>query len=65
MIPKECKPLTEVDFPTAVVSGHSAREKSIRHGDLSTLHLWWAWRHLESCSDILRNCMSCWRASRS
>jgi len=38
MIPKECKHLTEVDFPIAEVSRHSAREKSIRHGHPSTLH---------------------------
>ncbi|MBN1867633.1 DUF1156 domain-containing protein [Candidatus Sumerlaeota bacterium] len=44
MIPKECKRLAEVDFPIAVVSKHSAREKSIRHGHASTLHLWWARR---------------------
>jgi drug/metabolite transporter (DMT)-like permease len=44
MIPKECKRLAEVDFPIAVVSKHSAREKSIRHGHPSTLHLWWARR---------------------
>jgi adenine-specific DNA methylase len=31
MIPKECKRLAEVDFPIAVVSKHSARQKSIRH----------------------------------
>ena len=35
MIPKECKRLAEVDFPIAVVSKHSAREKSIRHGHAS------------------------------
>ena len=35
-----CKRLAEVDFPIAVVSKHSAREKSIRHGHPSTLHLW-------------------------
>lgn len=29
MIPKECKRLAEVDFPIAVVSRHSAKEKSI------------------------------------
>lgn len=44
MIPKECKRLAEVDFPIAVVSRHSARDKSIRHGHHSTLHLWWARR---------------------
>jgi len=38
MIPKECMRLAEVDFPIAVVSKHSAREKSIRHGP-STLAL--------------------------
>jgi len=49
MIPKECKRLAEVDFPIAVVSKHSAREKSIRHGHPSTLHLWWARRELAAC----------------
>jgi len=49
MIPKECKRLAEVDFPIAVVSKHSAREKSIRHGHPSTLHLWWARRPLAAC----------------
>ena len=44
MIPKECKRLAEVDFPIAEVSKHAAREKSIRHGHPSTLHLWWARR---------------------
>jgi hypothetical protein len=39
MIPKECRRLAEVDFPIAVVSKRSAREKSIRHGHPSTLHL--------------------------
>ena len=46
MIPRECKRLGEVDFPIAVVSKHAAREKSIRHGHPSTLHLWWAPRLL-------------------
>jgi putative DNA methylase len=46
MIPKECKRLAEVDFPIAEVSKHSAKEKSIRHGHPSTLHLWWARRPL-------------------
>jgi hypothetical protein len=31
MIPKECKRLAELDFPIAVVSKHSAREKSSEH----------------------------------
>ena len=41
MIPRECKRLAEVDFPIAEVSRHAVREKSIRHGHPSTLHLWW------------------------
>jgi len=36
----------EVDFPIRVVSEHSAREKNIRHGHISTLHIWWARRPL-------------------
>ena len=48
MIPKDCKRLAEVDFPIADVSRHAAREKSIRHGHPSTLHLWWARRPLAS-----------------
>lgn len=53
MIPKECKRLAEVDFPIAEVSKYAAREKSIRHGHPSTLHLWWARRPLASCRAIL------------
>jgi adenine-specific DNA methylase len=52
-IPKECKRLAEVDFPIAVVSKHAAREKSIRHGHPSTLHLWWARRPLAACRAML------------
>src|SRR4030067_2482561 len=53
MIPKECKRLAEIDFPIAVVSKHSTREKSIRHGHISTLHLWGARRPLAACRAIL------------
>jgi len=53
MIPRECKRLAEVDFPIAEVSRHSAREKSIRHGHPSTLHLWWARRPLAACRAML------------
>jgi adenine-specific DNA methylase len=42
-----------VDFPIAAVSMHAAREKSIRHGHPSTLHLWWARRPLASCRAML------------
>ena len=53
MIPKECKRLAEVDFPIAEVSRHAAREKTIRHGHPSTLHLWWARRPLASSRAVL------------
>ena len=53
MIPKECKRLAEVDFPIAEVSRHAAREKSIRHGLPSALHLWWARRPLASSRAML------------
>jgi adenine-specific DNA methylase len=53
VIPKECKRLAEVDFPIAVVSKHSAREKSVRYGHPSTLHLWWARRPLGACRAML------------
>jgi len=52
-IPRECRRLAEVDFPIAEVSKHAAREKSIRHGHPSTLHLWWARRPLASSRAVL------------
>ncbi len=36
----------EETFPVKEVSRHSAREKNIRHGHISTLHIWWARRPL-------------------
>ena len=45
--------MAEVDFPIAEVSRHAAREKSIRHGHPSTLHLWWARRPLASSRAVL------------
>jgi len=53
VIPKECKRLAEMDFPIAEVNKHAAREKSIRHGHPSTLHLWWARRPLDSSRAVL------------
>lgn len=40
------KRLIEHRLPLAEVSVESAREKSIRHGHISTLHIWWARRPL-------------------
>ena len=36
----------EETFPVKDVSAISAKEKSIRHGHISTLHIWWARRPL-------------------
>ncbi|MBV9280932.1 MAG: DUF1156 domain-containing protein, partial [Chloroflexi bacterium] len=38
--------LIEVALPLEAINAASAREKSIRHGHPSTLHLWWARRPL-------------------
>jgi adenine-specific DNA methylase len=40
------KRLIEVNFPLREVSEDSVREKNIRHGHISTLHIWWARRPL-------------------
>jgi len=42
------KSFIEFDFPVKEVSAESAREKNIRHGHISTLHIWWARRPLAS-----------------
>ena len=41
--------LIEVSIPLDAISAQSAREKSIRHGHISTLHIWWARRPLAAC----------------
>ncbi len=43
------KRLIEVALPLKEVSEQSAREKSIRHGNISTLHIWWARKPLAAC----------------
>jgi Adenine-specific DNA methylase containing a Zn-ribbon len=42
------KSFIEVSFPVKEVSEISAKEKNIRHGHISTLHIWWARRPLAS-----------------
>ncbi|CUT01671.1 DUF1156 domain-containing protein, partial [Candidatus Kryptobacter tengchongensis] len=42
------KNFIEISFPVKEVSAESAREKNIRHGHISTLHIWWARRPLAS-----------------
>ena len=45
--------LIEVDLPLEDINRESAREKSIRHGHPSTLHLWWARRPLAACRAVI------------
>jgi putative DNA methylase len=45
--------LIEVAIPLEDINRESAREKSIRHGHPSTLHLWWARRPLAACRAVL------------
>lgn len=52
------KRLIEVDLPIKRISSHARREKSIRHGHISTLHIWWARRPLAACRAVL--CASLW-----
>ncbi len=47
------KKLIEVALPLDAINAESAREKSIRHGHPSTLHLWWARRPLAACRAVL------------
>src|SRR3954447_13435712 len=45
--------LIEVDLPIKRISAHARREKSIRHGHISTLHIWWARRPLAACWAVI------------
>ena len=47
------KKLIEVAIPLEAINAASAREKSIRHGHPSTLHLWWARRPLAACRAVM------------
>jgi putative DNA methylase len=51
MTPK--KKLIEVALPLDAINAASAREKSIRHGHPSTLHLWWARRPLATARAVI------------
>ena len=52
------KRLIEVDLPIKQISEHARREKSIRHGHISTMHLWWARRPLAACRAVI--CAALW-----
>lgn len=52
------KRLIEVDLPIRWISEHARREKSIRHGHISTLHIWWVRRPLAACRAVI--CAALW-----
>lgn len=52
------KRLIEVDLPIKRISEHARREKSIRHGHISTMHIWWARRPLAACRAVI--CAALW-----
>jgi len=47
------KKLIEIAMPIKEISAESVRDKSIRHGHISTLHLWWARRPLPVCRAVV------------
>ena len=47
------KKLIEVALPLDAINEASSREKSIRHGHPSTLHLWWARRPLAAARAVI------------
>jgi putative DNA methylase len=51
--PRVRKKLIEVSLPLEAINAASAREKSIRHGHPSTLHLWWSRKPLATCRAVL------------
>jgi len=52
------KRLIEVDLPIKRISAHARREKSIRQGHISTIHIWWARRPLAACRAVI--CAALW-----
>ena len=50
---KRRKKMIEVAIPLEAINAASAREKSIRHGHPSTLHLWWARRPLAAARSVI------------
>jgi len=57
-MPTNDRRLIEDYIPIEAISAESRREKSIRKGHISTLHLWWARRPLVACRAVL--CVALW-----
>src|SRR4029450_7797545 len=52
------KRLIEIDLPIKRISEHARREKTTVHGNISTLHIWWARRPHAACRAVL--CAALW-----
>ena len=52
------KRLIEVDLPIKRISAHARKEKSVRHGHISSIHMWWARRPLAACRAV--TCAALW-----
>lgn len=52
------KRLIEVDLPIKRISAHALREKNVRQGHISALHIWWARRPLAACRAVI--CAALW-----
>src|SRR5712692_8248804 len=48
-MPEDDRRLVEDYLPIQAISAEASREKSVRKGHISTLHLWWARRPLVAC----------------
>jgi hypothetical protein len=57
--PSPDRRLIEESFPVKEVGEASAREKNIRHGHISTLHIWWARRTALEEKEILEMAYKC------
>jgi adenine-specific DNA methylase len=53
MSEQTCPRLIEVALPIREISAESVRDKSLRHGHISTLHLWWARRPLAASRAVV------------
>jgi hypothetical protein len=51
--PMNCPRIIEVALPIREISAESVRDKSLRHGHISTLHLWWARRPLPASRAVV------------
>src|SRR6202012_6194521 len=51
--PTPKRKLIEVSIPLEAINRESAREKSIRHGHPSTIHLWWSRKPLGAARAVL------------